>query len=67
MDKPLISVIMPSYNVARYIRVCMESVLAQSLQDMEILAIDAGSEDGTLDILREIGRASCRERVSNLV
>ena len=53
MDKPLISVIMPSYNVARYIRVCMESVLAQSLQDMEILAIDAGSEDGTLDILRE--------------
>ena len=53
MDKPLISVIMPSYNVGRYIRVCIESVLAQSLQNMEILVIDAGSEDGTLDILRE--------------
>lgn len=53
MDTPLISVIMPSYNVGKYIRTCMESVLAQTLYDMEILIIDAGSEDGTLDILQE--------------
>lgn len=53
MDNPMISVIMPSYNVGKYIRVCMESVLAQTLADMEILVIDAGSTDGTLEILQE--------------
>ncbi|MCM1038069.1 MAG: glycosyltransferase [Ruminococcus sp.] len=53
MNEPLVSVIMPSYNVGEYIRVCMESVLVQTLSDMEILAIDAGSEDGTLEILQE--------------
>lgn len=51
-DRPLVSVIMPSYNVGKYIRVCMESVLAQTLDDMEILVIDAGSTDGTLGILQ---------------
>lgn len=53
IDNPLISVIMPSYNVKKYIRTCMESVLSQTLQDMEILIIDAGSEDGTLEVLQE--------------
>lgn len=53
MDNPRVTVIMPSYNAGRYIKMCLESVLAQTLQDMEVLAIDAGSEDGTLDILRE--------------
>lgn len=53
MDNPLVSVIMPCYNVGKYIRVCMESVLAQTLTDMEILVIDAGSTDGTLEILQE--------------
>lgn len=53
IDNPLITIIMPSYNVVKYIRVCIESVLEQTLSDMEILIIDAGSEDGTLDILQE--------------
>lgn len=53
MDNPQVTVIMPSYNVGRYIKTCLESVLAQTLQNMEILVIDAGSEDGTLDILQE--------------
>lgn len=52
-DNPLISVIMPAYNVCKYIRACMESVLAQTLSNIEILIIDAGSEDGTLNILQE--------------
>lgn len=50
---PKITVIMPSLNVAAYIRSCMDSVLAQTIQDIEILAIDAGSEDGTWEILQE--------------
>lgn len=62
MDNPLVSVIMPSYNVGSYIGTCMESVIAQTLSDMEILVIDAGSEDGTLEILQEF--AGKDERIS---
>lgn len=50
---PLITVIMPSLNVKNYIQNCMDSVLGQSLQDMEIIAVDGGSTDGTLEILEE--------------
>lgn len=44
---------MPSLNVAAYIRECMESVLHQTLQDIEIICVDAGSTDGTRQILTE--------------
>ena len=49
----LVSVILPSLNVAQYIRKCMESVLNQTIQDIEILCVDAGSTDGTMEILEE--------------
>lgn len=48
-----VSVIMPSLNVAPYIRECMESVLNQTLQQIEIVCVDAGSTDGTWEILEE--------------
>lgn len=50
---PKISVIMPSLNVGDYIGQCIESVTSQSLQDIEIICIDAGSTDGTLEILEK--------------
>ena len=50
---PKISIIMPSLNVAAYIRECIESVINQTITDIEILCIDAGSTDGTLEILEE--------------
>lgn len=52
-NRPAITIIMPSYNVARYIRKCVESVLTQTFQNMEILIIDAGSDDGTWEILHK--------------
>lgn len=52
-DPPKISVLMPSLNVGPYIRQCMDSVVNQTLPDIEILCIDAGSTDGTLEILSE--------------
>lgn len=60
---PKVSVIMPSLNVAKYIRECMDSVLGQTLEDIEIIAVDAGSEDGTLEILREYEALDARVRV----
>ncbi|MBP3818919.1 MAG: glycosyltransferase family 2 protein [Butyrivibrio sp.] len=48
-----ISIIMPSLNVASYIGECLKSVTNQTVEDVEILCIDAGSTDGTLDIIKE--------------
>ena len=52
-DHPKVSVLMPSLNVAPFIRECMESVIGQTLQDIEVFCIDAGSTDGTLEVLEE--------------
>ena len=57
---PKVSVIMPSLNVAPYIRECMESVIHQTLRDIEILCVDAGSTDGTWEILEEYAQADRR-------
>lgn len=50
---PKVSVIMPCLNMAQYIEECIESVVHQTLTDMEILIVDAGSTDGTLNILQD--------------
>ena len=60
---PKVTVIMPSLNVVKYIDSCMDSVLAQTLQDIEILAIDAGSDDGTFEILQEYASLDKRIKV----
>lgn len=58
-----VSVILPSLNVADYIRECMDSVINQSLQELEIICIDAGSTDGTEEILKEYAKKDSRIRV----
>ena len=60
---PKISIIMPSLNVAAYIRECIESVINQTITDIEILCIDAGSTDGTLEILEEYAIKDSRIRL----
>lgn len=53
MEKPKISVIMPSLNVGDYMEQCLSSVLSQSLNDIEVICVDAGSTDQTLDIIKK--------------
>lgn len=60
---PKVSIIMPSLNVAKYILECMESVLKQTLQDIEVICVDAGSTDGTLEILQEYAKRDNRIRL----
>lgn len=48
-----ISIILPSLNVAAYIEETIESVINQTLRKIEIICVDVGSIDGTLEILRE--------------
>lgn len=50
---PMISIIIPTYNVEKYLRECLDSILAQTFQDFEIICVDDGSTDRTLDILQE--------------
>ena len=62
---PLVTIIMPSLNVGKYIEKCMTSVLAQSLKDIEIICIDAGSTDGTLEIIRKYAESDSRIIIIN--
>ena len=48
-----ISVIIPVYNVEEYLRECLDSVINQTLSDLEIICINDGSEDSSLEILKE--------------
>lgn len=50
--KPLVSVVTPSYNQKEFLAENIESVKNQSMDDVEHVVIDGGSEDGTVDVLR---------------
>ncbi len=50
---PEVSVIVPVYNSQRYLRLCIESVVAQSFDDWELLLVDDGSTDNSNSICRE--------------
>lgn len=61
--QPKVSVILPSLNVKRYIKQCIESVINQTLSNIEILCVDAGSDDGTLEILKSYAQKDDRIHV----
>jgi glycosyltransferase involved in cell wall biosynthesis len=57
MTKPLVSVIIPAYNAARFVAEAVRSALAQEYATKEIIVINDGSTDDTLDVLKTFGSA----------
>ena len=60
---PVLSVIVPVYNVSGYLEECLDSLLGQSLAGLEVIAVDDGSTDGSSDILRARASRDRRLRV----
>lgn len=54
---PKISVVIPVYNVEKYLPQCIDSVLAQSFEDYEVILVNDGSTDGSLAIAQQYERA----------
>jgi glycosyltransferase involved in cell wall biosynthesis len=50
---PKVSIIVPIYNVEKYLRECLDSIVKQTLKDIEIVCVNDGSTDSSLDIIKE--------------
>lgn len=53
MENPLISVVVPVYNVEHYLHACIKSVLGQSYRYWELILVNDGSSDNSLAICKE--------------
>lgn len=59
----MISVVIPVYNVERYLRECLDSVQSQTLADFEVVMVNDGSTDGSADIAGEYAKSDPRFRL----
>jgi glycosyltransferase involved in cell wall biosynthesis len=62
---PLVSIGIPCYNAAQWIAASVQSALDQTWADTEVIVVDDGSTDGTLDVLRKFGAAIRVEQASH--
>lgn len=58
-----ISIIIPVYNVEKYISQCLDSVFSQTLQEIEVICVDDGSVDNSLNIIKEYSMKEKRLRI----
>ena len=60
---PKVSVIIPVYNVEKYLSQCLDSVVNQTLKDIEIICVDDGSTDNSLEILKTYAQKDSRIKI----
>ena len=59
----LVSVIVPVYNAERYLKICVESIIKQTYKNIEIILINDGSMDGSLQLCKDFNEKDSRIRV----
>ena len=58
-----VSIVIPVYNIEKYLRECLDSLVNQSFKDFEVICINDGSKDGSLVILEEYAKKDSRFKV----
>ncbi len=66
MKKTLVSVIIPVYNTEKYLRECLDSIVNQTLKDIEIIIVNDGSTDNSLEIINEYAEKDSRIYTINI-
>ncbi len=56
-DKPIVSIVVPSFNQGKFIRATLDSILNQNYSPLQIIVIDGGSRDETVDVLKSFSHA----------
>ena len=57
---PKISIVIPVYNTAKYLEECLDSLLKQTLKDFEVILVNDGSKDNSLEILNAYAKKDSR-------
>lgn len=65
VDKPRFSIIVPVYNVEKYLHSCMDSIVNQTFENIEIICVNDGTKDHCLSILEEYAEFDKRIRIIN--
>ena len=61
--QPKVSILVPCYNVEKYLPQCLDSIVNQTLKDIEIIVINDGSTDSTLDIIKQYAKNDKRIKI----
>ena len=65
MNKALVSIIIPIFNGDAYLRKCLDSILNQNYSDLEVILINDGSSDHSLDVCKEYAETDGRIKIIN--
>ena len=63
--QPNVTIILPVYNVEPYLRQCLDSVVKQTMREIQIICVNDGSTDGSLAILEEYAAKDSRMMITN--